>query len=60
MNKRNRRGPSIDPWETPDLITFGVEMVPLRETHWVRLLRYDLNYLFSIPVIPSDESLISK
>ena len=30
----NKRGPSIDPWETPDLLTLGAEIVPLSETHW--------------------------
>ena len=57
MNNRNRRGPNILPWGTPDLTGSGVEMAELMETHWVRLVRYACSQFQTEPVRPIFQSL---
>ena len=36
MYIKNRVGPNMDPWETPDLTTFQLEEEPFRATRLVR------------------------
>ena len=52
MYKKKSNGSSPDSWGTPKVTVDIFELKPLIETECLRSVKYDLNYLFDIPLIP--------
>ena len=49
MNKTKRRGPSMEPWGTPELTGTLLDLSPPITTHWVLFCRYDLMKFNMVP-----------
>ena len=52
MYIKNSKGPSTEPWGTPQVIVLNSEFWLLHEVYWVRTDKYDANQSRDFPRIP--------
>ena len=59
-NMRYNRGPSIEPWGTPELIVESLELWPFNDVNCFLSAKYDSNQLKATPFIPYQLNFLSN